>query len=159
MSHEIIIYGYIEGATWRTEKYRKYQYRNMEIVSELPEDDEWPYLTASMFSSSDPDSYRSTFRGHLLHFGSTTKERGDDQRDLWISKFEALLAKLYWFSAVAHFETETRGIYKYEWKMNSEWRMESGTLKTNYDIDVLPPTSRWKRQVSSRGKIIESFDS
>ena len=71
MSHETIIYGYIEGATWRKEEYRKYQRKNLEIIARLPDDDEWPYLTRTMFSTSDPDNRQCTFGRHILHFGTS----------------------------------------------------------------------------------------
>ena len=53
MSHQSIIYGYIEGRVWRPEDYRKYRIRNIEIVSELPEDDD-PHFVKGIFSSEMP---------------------------------------------------------------------------------------------------------
>lgn len=158
MSHEIIVYGFIEGATWRTEEYRKYQYMNLEIISEL-DDEEWPFLTKRMFSSADPDNFRETFRRQVLHFGASTKEQGYEYIDLWILKFETLLSKLYWFTAIAHIETEIYGSYKYEWKANLKRKMIDGKFETNYDIDELPPTTTWNRQVKSRDGVIEPFNS
>ena len=157
MSHEIIIYGFITGATWRTEEYRNYQRKNLEIISEL-NDNEWPYLTKKMFSAADPGSHKETFRRHILHFGASTKDHGFEYIDLWTLKFEGLLSRLYWFTAVAHIETERYGSYKYEWRVDDQWRMKSGKLKTNYDIEELPPSTSWKRQVISDSKVIEHFD-
>jgi len=91
MSHQTIIYGYVESATWRREAFRKYQYKNLEIVAQLPEEGDWPYLTANMFSSGEPVPYRDTFLTHILHFGTSTKERSFEQRFL----FQNVLAQCY----------------------------------------------------------------
>ena len=158
MSHETIIYGYLEGATWRKEEYRKYQRKNLEIIARLPDDDEWPYLTRTMFSTSDPDNRQGTFRRHILHFGTSVKEGGFTQRDMWISKFERLLSDLYWHSVIVHFNTDVYGQYLYEWTVKRDsWK--NGKLITIYDIEELPRSSNWKRKLSCNGKVVELYDS
>ena len=51
MAHHTIIYGRINGATWKTEDYYKLHQLNVEIINSLPHDDsEFPWINRSMFS-------------------------------------------------------------------------------------------------------------
>ena len=84
MSHQTIIYGYIEGRVWRKENYRKYQTKNIEIVSKLPDEDSSLHLVNGIFASKTPheSTRRGTFKTHILHFGASLRTREIDQRDL-----------------------------------------------------------------------------
>ena len=139
MSHETKVYGFIEGATWQRESYRLYQNKNIEIISQLPEEDEWPYLTSKMFGCSNPDDRQTTFRRHLIHFGATIKGLECEYIEEWILKFEGLLNKLYWYTAVAHIKAEIHDEYSYHWRMEREFQM----IK---DMESLPPTTTWHRK-------------
>ena len=154
MSHQTIIYGYIEGRVWRKEDYRKYQARNIEIVSKLPDEDADPHFVNGIFASKMPNenTKQGTFKTHILHFGVSLKTRGLDQRDIWIAKFEELLRRLYWGTAIVHIDTEIYGSYKYEWRIKLE------KIVSNYDVEELSPTTNWKRLVFSNGEVIESVD-
>jgi len=115
MTHETIIHGYIEGSTFTPKDYRKLQNLNYEVINKLPEDDEYPYLSKSMFSIPEQDYAKGTYQSQIIHFGASIKslECGDEL--LWINKFENLLKKLYWYSTATYFITEMDGEYKYSW--------------------------------------------
>ncbi|MEO1172817.1 MAG: hypothetical protein AAFX94_12335, partial [Myxococcota bacterium] len=70
MSHETVIYGFIEGATWRANSYRLLQERNLVTLSALPAEDSWPPLARSMFSSPDDKPLSSTQRDDLCAMGA-----------------------------------------------------------------------------------------
>jgi len=154
MSHETIIYGYIEGRAWRKENYRKYQKRNIEIVSSLPNEDTDLHFVNGIFASKIPheSTIQGTFNTHILHFGASLKTRKTDQRHNWIAKFEELLGDLYWNAAIVHIDTEIYGRYKYEWQRKTE-----GVI-SNYDVEELSPTTNWKRQMISDTKVLESVE-
>jgi hypothetical protein len=139
MSHESIVYGFIAGATFRGEDYRKYQKENLSIIGTLS-DDEWPFLSASMFSAPDIDSPRKgTFRAHVLHFGGSFNGLQFDEVPLWITKFEKLLSRLFWFEATAHILTDyIDGAYRFQWKIHNE-------LLDTYHAGSPQPTTRWIR--------------
>jgi hypothetical protein len=151
MSHETILYGYIESATYTSEEYRKYQKLNLQIIKRLPDEDEYPYLSRHMFSAPPANYYRGTFRVQIIHFGGSMKGLEWEQVDVWVDKFESLLKRLYWFSAVAHIEPEIDLSYKYSW------------LPKNAPVDVhakhgkLIPVTEWSREKIYGSKFVESF--
>lgn len=150
MGHETIVHGYIEGSTFIPEEYRKFQSKNCVIISQLPAHDEYPYLSKSMFSIPGQGYDEGTYRSQIIHFGGSIKglEFGDEL--LWVQKFEALLKKLYWFSAVAYIETEMDGDYKYSW-------FAAEDIIPSYHGECPLTTHKWQREVQHDGKIVESI--
>lgn len=113
MGHESIIYGRIEGPGWRPEDFGRLHRLNREMIASLPEEDDWPFLTRGMFAVPD-DSRQGTYRTQVIHFGASLKEVEDDWA-AWLSKFEALLRRLFWVSAKLHLEAERGGSHTYQW--------------------------------------------
>jgi hypothetical protein len=110
MSHEAIIFGIIEGASYKSdteESYRLLQNRNVEVINSLPEEDEYPWLTKAMFAFPGQRP-QGTFREQVIHFGLSLKDDPNDRERilLWIKKFESLLKKLYWWQAQVMLSTD-----------------------------------------------------
>ena len=108
MGHEVIIYGCIEGAPWRSgDEYRRLQEWNATVITELPSEDEWPWLVRGMFSVPGPWP-EGTYQTQVIHFGASLKDEPGDRScwEVWLGKFEALLRRLCWYSAAVHLETE-----------------------------------------------------
>ena len=71
MSHNTKVYGYINGATWKTEDFYRLHRLNTEIIASLPEtDNNFPYLNRSMFSIPDE---QGVFRQQIITFGASYK--------------------------------------------------------------------------------------
>ncbi len=150
MSHETIVYGYIDGATYTSEKYRKYQKLNMEIIKRLPDEDEYPYLSRRMFSAPPASYYRGTFRAQVIHFGGSMKGLEWSEVDIWVSKFESLLKKLYWFSAVAHVEPEIDSSYRFT------WLPKYAPVTIHEEYGKLLPVTEWEREKVYGGEVIKT---
>ena len=139
MSHETTVYGFIEGATFRGDDYRKLQLANLQVLRALPEEDEFPVLSRGMFSSPGLEPRRGTFRSQIIHFGGSIKGLDFGEVPLWIAKFEQLLRRLFWFEAAAHLLTEyIDGEYRFRWSAHKE------VLET-YNSDAPAPTTMWVR--------------
>jgi hypothetical protein len=83
MSYDSYLCGFIK--TRSKEKASK-------AISELPNssiDDEWPFLTSSMFSITESPEYRD----HIVHFAASYKDILSSWYE-WESKFEAFLSKI-----------------------------------------------------------------
>lgn len=121
LGHEVIIYGCIEGADWRPEQYRWLQQRNAAVIAELPSVDEWPWLIREMFGVPDL-RIEGTYRTQVIHFGASLKDEPPDRTcwDVWLGKFEALLRRLYWYSATVHLRTDFEPHRVYVWLPTTE---------------------------------------
>ena len=71
MSAESIVYGFIDGATYEPPQYRILQRRNKAIPAHLPEHDEFPFLSRSMFSFPRERQTQGMFRAQIIHFGGS----------------------------------------------------------------------------------------
>ena len=119
MGDEVIIYDHIDGAPWRTtdDEYRRLQNKNAVVFyQQLPMTDTWPWLTRGMFALPAPWP-QGTFRQQVIHFGASFKDDGFDPQvwPYWIEKFEALLRRLYWSSAVVHIEHDRGPTRTWRW--------------------------------------------
>src|SRR5262245_23383935 len=140
MGHETLVYGFISGALSR-EKH-DFHGRNRRILGALPGNDEFPFLTRGMFSCIRMDQSRQVFRTPIIHFGGSMNGLHFDEVPMWIAKFEALLAKLYWTEATAHIWTDfIDGCYQYWWK----WKPER--IAASYETGDPLTTSEWLRDV------------
>lgn len=119
MSHEVIIYGRIIGATRRAgADYFLLHERNRAVVNRLPREDRHPWLVRGMFALPGGRP-QGTFRRQVIHLGASIKDHPEDPDlwDEWLIKFESLLRRLYWWSAVVHLTTEfTPKERMYEWR-------------------------------------------
>lgn len=67
---------------------------NRAVLNRLPADDDWPFLTRSMFSTAGAAPERGRYRSQVVHVGASMK-RVECEWHEWLPKFEALLARLY----------------------------------------------------------------
>lgn len=143
MGMESIIYGFIQGPHWphgeplkndpdieqnpiqlkHLDVDRKLRYKiqqNLLAISTLPDDDTWPFLSRSFFSSST-HSFQTTYKSQIIHFGGSFKQIEFDW-EAWLTKFEALLSKMYWDEVHLHLFSEQCGFswYHYAWKDENE---------------------------------------
>jgi hypothetical protein len=85
LAHEVILYGSIEGA-----EHERLRVLNAVALSELPAEDEWPWLVRGMFAL--PAEWpQGPFRSQIIHFGASLKDEPHDRAcwDTWIGKFES----------------------------------------------------------------------
>lgn len=125
MGFESIVYGLISGSTWSVKKggYRKSQYKNIEVISSIPEEDNlWPPITRNMFSTPNDKPMCGVYRSQPLHFGCSLKGLEFSEISIWLDKFEKLLKKLYWFEAFANINTEVSGHYSIFWGIGESVR-------------------------------------
>lgn len=136
MGHEVIVFGSIEGAD--PEPLRAL---NAAALSELPAEDEWPWLVRGMFAL--PALWpQGTYRCQVIHFGASLKDEPEDRScwDVWIGKLETLLRRLHWWSATLHLVTEFEPERVFRW------------LPTSAAVDRMigdppQPVQEWQRSV------------
>ncbi len=141
MAHEALLFGMIEGASFRTEEYRHLQQLNAEVLAQLPIQDEWPWLVRGMFALPAP-SPQGTFRQQVIHFGASIKDAPMDRScwDVWIAKFERLLRKLWWWSASLVLQTDFEPDRHFLWIPAEAWT-------SRLSEESPPPVSDWTRSV------------
>ncbi len=117
-----------------------------EVLAAPPEDRQW--LVREMFQAPIPPltsemrwSVHQVY-GPVISFASSSKCY--DQISAWIGEFEALLKKMYWLSAFAHFRSEYSPDYNdnYEWNPHTEWLNAAAE-------SIPPPVKNWKRTRST----------
>jgi hypothetical protein len=117
VGHEAIISGRIEGASWRVgEQFIRTHDLNREALATLPEDDDWPWVVRGIFALPAPYP-QGTYRSQVIHFGLSIKDEPTDRSiwNVWLVKFEAVLRRLYWWSATVLLETEFEPPRLFEW--------------------------------------------
>jgi hypothetical protein len=135
MGHESIVYGYIEGSTYRSDEFRKLQRLNRAVIASLPVSDEWPFLTRQLFFVPGEDYQDGTYRSQVIHFGGSFKEIEYDW-EKWLTKFERLLARLYWLRTRVHLDTELGGTHSYNW-------VADRTAIEGFALEPPTPTANW----------------
>lgn len=135
MTQQSILYGYIQGAEWMSSDLHKLHRMNRQIIGALPENDAFPYLTRAMFSIPGDEPPQGTYRSQIIHFAASMKEVELEWKK-WLEKFEAMLRKLYWFSAMVHLRAEVLGDYDYEWTVDANQIV-------NYLKDDPKPPTNW----------------
>lgn len=142
MSHETLIYGFIEGSTYTSEEYRLLQRRNIATLKRLPlEFEEYPGIARGMFSWPPQKPMRGGWRAQVIHFGGSFKNIDFGYSDIatWIEKFEHLLGKLYWFQAIAHLNTELMGDLTFAYELVDE-------IIETYRNGNPTPSDKWTRK-------------
>jgi hypothetical protein len=83
------------------------QILNVAVISSLPDDDEWPFLSGKMFALPAPWPH-GTYRCQIIHFGMSLKDDPYDRGiwDVWLRKLENVIQQLYWFSVTAYIRTD-----------------------------------------------------
>jgi hypothetical protein len=139
MSHESIVYGFIEGAASTLEEYRKYQLLNLDVLESLPEEDEYPFLARGMFSAPEMEAMKGTFRAQVIHFGGSISGLCFEEVPIWVAKMEDVLRRLYWSEATAHVLTDyIDGTYRFQWSIHDE-------ILATYHAGTPRPTTIWIR--------------
>jgi|GEM_PF-2102267 len=126
MGMKSVLYGYIEEASADVgcdasdrSNQNLIAVHNQAIISTLPEIDEWPPLPRSIFSMPPPNAPMVCYRNRPIHFAAILKEV-DWEMAAWLDKFEALLHKLHWESALVHLSGAYIGPHAFEWRVASE---------------------------------------
>jgi len=116
----VVIHGYIEcpGYAFMAETKRVYR-ANRRVILNLPiSDSEWPFITRDMFSvlplRPTWDRRIAQYENQLIHFAGDYKNMYVLEAD-WVKKFESLLARLCWYSAVVMLEFSA---LRYEWEVS-----------------------------------------
>jgi hypothetical protein len=178
MGNSLTIFGRIEGVlripSENPDLLRK---KNEEVISSLAPIGEciWPPLHREMFSCALPENF-SSYKSQVIHLGASlktspweevgrvehfypdTKEKilvadytGKTFEQVWIEKFEAILCRMFWRSAVVIFETDTGSPYFYEWTPTKN------ALTAMYATPH-EPVKEWARKMYEfRGEDISDF--
>lgn len=160
MSHEAILYGRIlgqergrGGADYA--RILELQDLNRRVIEDLPSEDRWPPLCRGMFAF--PAWPNGVFRTPIISFGASVK---DDPfvpitqlpyREIrtqagplrayweeWFNKFEALLRRLYWWSAALFLVTDFERQQLFRWT-------PSDPAIAGLFAEVPRPISEWVR--------------
>ncbi len=135
----IIIHGYIESLGFGSQKESKRVYRhNKAVINSIPDiNDDWPFFTKRMFSVLP---LRTSFNENIPQYDSLVISFGASYKNMyileaeWINKFEALLKKLCWESAI---------VYNDFTNLKYVWEVEEESHKNFYNDPPLPP-KKWK---------------
>ena len=143
MGHEVIMYGVVIGATLSPgENFRSLYPLNAKVINSLPSDDDYPWVDGSMFAM--PGDYpNGTYRRQAIHFGLTIKDEPNDLDGFikaWLTKFEAILKQLYWFSARLHVERDFSLECQYLW-------MPSESSLAALREEIPRPITQWDRRI------------
>lgn len=91
---------------------------NRKVMLTLPSADEWPYLCREMFAIPRLQVSNDNYHTQVMHFGASYKAI-EYEWNRWMAKFEDLLSRMYWVSAVVHLETELYGTHTFTWEASS----------------------------------------
>ncbi|HVL16268.1 MAG TPA: hypothetical protein VM529_27090 [Gemmata sp.] len=120
MGMETVLLGYI-AEPWVARdvaRSRLFRQSNRRVLAGLPDSDEWPPLIRGLFAWTEADSLRGGYRGSVIHFGGRFKSI-EQEWDQWLTKYEAVLRRLYWESSVVHLDTEASGSFRFDWWLSS----------------------------------------
>lgn len=116
MDQESIVYGYIKGASSLSESEIFEQITtNKKAILSLPTSEAWPFLIRDMFSMPKIHDHPNSGSSNVIHFGMSY-EGIEYEWKQWMDKFEALLSRMYWHSAIVHLETELSGTHTFQWE-------------------------------------------
>ena len=121
MSEQSRVYGCIVGVHGSTADWYGLYPLNRAAVAALPLEDDDPPLTRGIFTvPMDYASPRSPFyREQVIHFGASFNHMSEHWH-LWLTKFEALLSRLYWSETRLHLHIELSGCHEYCWRATWE---------------------------------------
>ncbi|HCW95832.1 MULTISPECIES: hypothetical protein [Stutzerimonas] len=118
MESESIVYGCIRDwpAADPDECHRRREC-NRAALEALPRGEAWPFLGREMFSFCR-QAEQGLYQTQIIHFGASYPAI-EYEWSLWVERFEQLLRRLYWSSAVVHLETELNGSHTFRWETDS----------------------------------------
>ncbi|WP_079201591.1 MULTISPECIES: hypothetical protein [Pseudomonas] len=142
MESESIVYGCIRD--WPSDSPAQSRLRreiNHQVLGELPADEAWPFLGREMFAfCQQPEE--GLYQTQVIHFGASYRAV-EYEWSLWVERFETLLKRLYWASAVVHLETELSGTHTFRWESdNAGHSPQEGELRVR---------CAWEREGGLRG--------
>jgi hypothetical protein len=119
---------------------------NEAVLGGLPERDDWPPLTRTMFGWPPRDAIMISYTNRLFHFAAGLKEV-DWNFWLWVAKFERLLRNLYWEEALVILQGAYAPPCEFRWRVKPEWksRLSKGALEpvTEWDMETDMEKSLW----------------
>jgi hypothetical protein len=149
MGHEANLYGRIlagdgVGGT-RLQHVQRLQERNCAVINSLPLEDEWPWLIRQMFTMPVRWPY-GIYRTQVISFGESLKDEPNNRAcwDIWLGKFEMLLRRLHWWSAVVHLTTDFEGERTFRWEASED-------AIARMFVDDPRPIDQWRRTMTKGG--------
>jgi len=119
VSKYCLLHGYIAGpSTYTSNNFEQVHAINKARLAQLPETEEFPYLTRGMFALTTGSRTNSFYE--MMHFAASIKNLDNCDIKDWVAKFEALLATLVWYEARVQLEIEIDGTYTYSWSASKE---------------------------------------
>ena len=118
MDQESIVYGCIKDVSGVSLDLERRRANRIAMLS-LPQADEWPYLSREMFAVPKVEFVSDNYQTEVMHFGASYKAI-EYEWAAWIKKFEELLDRMYWVSAIVHLETELAGVHTFTWEANDD---------------------------------------
>lgn len=116
MQTESIVYGCIKHLPVGNDDDKRMSCRaNRLAIHQLPTADGWPFLCREMFAVPGDDLMGGTYQTQVIHFGMSYDGVEYEWR-AWLEKFEALLKRMHWVSAIVHLQTELSGTHTFEWE-------------------------------------------
>jgi hypothetical protein len=109
MSNYTAVYGIIEVP--RFKGLEKANEINEVALSNLPEIDDWPFLSKTMFCTT---AISASYENQLIHFPASMKGIEEEWKN-WVKKFENLLSNMSWITVTVHLEMEYHGEHKFIW--------------------------------------------
>ncbi len=117
MDQESIVYGCIkDSANFAADAERRRN--NRKVMLTLPAADDWPYLCREMFAIPRIEVGIDNYHTEVMHFGASYQAI-EYEWNKWMVKFEEMLTRMYWMSAVVHLETELSGIHTFTWESST----------------------------------------
>jgi hypothetical protein len=117
MTQESVVYGCIKDMVFTTdmEETRRRRQVNRRVLLALPSVEDWPLLSREMFVMPSETLVVDDLHTDVVPFGSSY--RGIEYEwEQWLSRFEAILRRMYWVAATVHLETEFNGTHTFVWQ-------------------------------------------
>lgn len=139
MEQESIVYGCIRDLPGDDAGVGERRRANLAALAGLPDDDGFPLLPRAMFSAPGADRWDGTYHTQVIHFGASYQAI-EYEWEHWLARFEALLSRMYWVSAVVHLQTELSGNHTFVYEpRNGVHRPGDGPLavRCEWEHDVI----------------------
>lgn len=152
MGMETVLLGYVAEPWVAVDDARNRHFResNRDVLAGLPQQDDWPPFYRSLFTQTELDPTRGGYRGGVIHFGGRFKAL-EEEWDERLVKFEGLLGKLFWESAVVHLHTEASGSYQFEWWVKAWDSLLSTPPRLPVEWEFRGPFRRWGKAATAGG--------
>ena len=140
---ESLVYGVIRYFPYSNNDVSELEHRTNQLaIQDLPTDyeDDTALIRREMFASTGKDIFSGSYQTRIIHFAASYRAV-EYEWEHWLSQFETLLKKMYWYSATVHLETELSGKHTFTWhtdyghapsesdlSMQCEWEREASLL-------------------------------